>query len=48
MTSRAQESGGTLEVDSSPGRGTRVIAKLPVQPAEGTDADTPEGRDGER
>jgi signal transduction histidine kinase len=34
MTVRAEESGGTLDLASSPGRGTRVVVKMPVGPAE--------------
>ncbi len=30
MRRRVAEVGGTLEVESSPGRGTRVVARLPV------------------
>lgn len=34
MTARAEEAGGSLEVDSSPGRGTRVVVRVPVGPDE--------------
>ncbi|MDI3339591.1 MAG: GAF domain-containing sensor histidine kinase [Sphaerobacter sp.] len=31
MRERAQSVGGTLDIDAAPGRGTRVIARLPVE-----------------
>jgi signal transduction histidine kinase len=34
ITARAEESGGTLAVDSSPGQGTRVVVRMPVETAE--------------
>lgn len=42
MTARAEESGGTLAVVSSPGRGTRVVVRLPVGPADPVELETPE------
>jgi signal transduction histidine kinase len=30
MRSRAERIGGTIEIDSKPGSGTRVVAVLPV------------------
>lgn len=34
MTARAEEAGGSLKVDSSPGTGTRVVVRVPVGPDE--------------
>ena len=31
MRQRVAEAGGTLDVDSAPGRGTRVTARLPIE-----------------
>jgi nitrate/nitrite-specific signal transduction histidine kinase len=31
MRERAHEVGGSLRIDSAPGRGTRVIVRLPLQ-----------------
>jgi signal transduction histidine kinase len=38
MRERAESMGGSLVLDSQPGRGTRVIVRVPVliQPAEGS------------
>lgn len=36
MTARAEEAGGSLEVDSSPGKGTRVVVRVKVGPDEET------------
>jgi signal transduction histidine kinase len=33
MRERAQQLGGTFEVDSAPGRGTRIIVEMPARPA---------------
>jgi signal transduction histidine kinase len=35
MMARTQEMGGTLEIQSAPGQGTRVVARVPISPLEG-------------
>lgn len=49
MATRAAESGGSCNVRSSPGRGTHVVVRLPLGPAEKDDpeADDTEERDDE-
>ena len=34
MAARAQEVGGTLEIQSSPGKGTRIVVRVPSEPTE--------------
>jgi len=34
MAARAREIGGTLDIQSSPGHGTRIMVRIPVSPAE--------------
>lgn len=46
MTARAAESDGTLDVDTAPGQGTRVVMRIPVEPPEITEAGTPETPEG--
>jgi signal transduction histidine kinase len=46
MTVRAEESGGTLDLASSPGRGTRVVVKLPVGPSEEPEPAKPKAPEG--
>ena len=36
MRERAESVGGTLELDSGPGRGTRVVVRVPLAPVEGS------------
>lgn len=47
MTTRATESGGTLEVNSSPGHGARIVVRLPVEPPEATEPESLEPRESE-
>ena len=35
MTHRAEEIGGTLALDAEPGRGTRVVLRVPLTESEG-------------
>ena len=35
MERRVAETGGSLEVDSAPGRGTRITARLPIEQGNG-------------
>lgn len=44
MAARAREAGGSLEVVSSPGKGTRVVVRLGVGPDEAADFEAPETR----
>ena len=38
MTKRTLEMGGTLDIQSSPGKGTRIIIRIPASPAEWAEA----------
>lgn len=42
MTARAVESGGTLSIRSTLGQGTRVLVRLPLEPAEAPNDEAPE------
>jgi signal transduction histidine kinase len=35
MQERARLLGGRVRIESAPGRGTRIVAELPVRPVEG-------------
>src|SRR6185436_5215830 len=41
MASRAREAGGTLDVQSSPGKGTRILIRLPANSIEPVGAESP-------
>ena len=47
MRTRAAEADGTLVLDSSPGRGTRVVVKMPVGADESVEPERPEAPDEE-
>ncbi|MBE0480695.1 MAG: hypothetical protein IBX68_06930 [Dehalococcoidia bacterium] len=48
MRARAQSVGGSLKVESAPGKGTRVIAELPVSSGANSESSCPAGAGGSR
>jgi signal transduction histidine kinase len=41
MAARTQEMGGTFEIQSAPGKGTRVVVRVPVSPSEPGEGEGP-------
>jgi signal transduction histidine kinase len=47
MAERAREMGAAMEIQSIPGKGTRVLVRVPAAPLEPPEADSPEDANGE-
>jgi signal transduction histidine kinase len=47
MTARTQEMGGTLDIQSAPGKGTRVVVRVPAGLSETTETEEPDDNEDE-